>query len=821
MAAASPSLEKVRPARGKRRVGRPSAMENGGASLIAVLSLVRDGFATTRLEIEKRAELGRAIVADRLNMLERLGLVEQGDLGPAIGGRAPRHMRFRADAGGVLVAHVDRGSLAVGLADLAGALIVEHHEAVDLSLGPNAIVERLTALFIWLLDERGGRNKAWGIGLALPEVALVDAHDGELFYTAGLDLLQAWRNFDFATEFSLRFGAPCFVSGATQMLTLGEMRAGGARGVLDVLCVRLDRSVSAGVASNGRLHRGAQGRAGLIGHAPTGEAEDVICHCGARGCLDVVASGEALARQALAEARAGHSRYLAEVIERQGEVTANEVIQGAQLGDALCAEMLARSGGWSEKRWRRSSTSSTRQSSCWRASSPIRERFCWRPSAKASTGSRIRSRRATFGLSAPSLQARRNSSGLRPSCWTVCSIRHARANGSHSARLECSLPLWNFSRARKRNGVGGRPFRRARQFPRPQPDPRQRRSPDLAEAWVSRQGLANPDSRPVMETKGLGPHGERPFPADKLVLTEADADHARAGAFKAAIVLHTTASDWSRHELDGIVTTLNRHGAKVCEVVDCGYDKVRQNRELMRLAEAPIDVVISLPIGSSVVAEGHRRWLGRARNWCCLTTRLPVSGRGWTMCPYRPRTISGSAPSRRNLPRLTSRWKGSSGILTYESEFFVTNEREIAFRKWMGAERPDATVVRGRFRRVDEGETAYMELLRANEDLDAIFVAWDVPALGVLAAIKKGARPLPMVTVDLGEDVAEELGRGGPLKGIAAQRPYHQGMAAALAALLSLIGRIPPVWISSTGLKVTKENLRQAVDDICRFRSAL
>ena len=117
-------------------------------------------------------------------------------------------MRFRADAGGV-VAQVDRGSLAVGLADLAGALIVEHHEAVDLSLGPNAIVERLTALFIWLLDERGGRNKAWGIGLALPEVALVDAHDGELFYTAGLDLLQAWRDFDFATEFSLRFGAPC------------------------------------------------------------------------------------------------------------------------------------------------------------------------------------------------------------------------------------------------------------------------------------------------------------------------------------------------------------------------------------------------------------------------------------------------------------------------------------------------------------------------------------------------------------------------------------------------------------------------------------
>ena len=186
------------------------------------------------------------------------------------------------------------------------------------------------------------------------------------------------------------------MSGATQMLTLGETRAGGARGVLDVLCVRLDRSVSAGVASNGRLHRGAQGRAGLIGHAPTGEAEDVICHCGARGCLDVVASGEALARQALAEARAGHSRYLAEVIERQGEVTANEVIQGAQLGDALCAEMLARSGRLVGEAVAPLVNLLNPAIVVRRASSPIRERFCWRPSAEASTGSRIRSRRATF-----------------------------------------------------------------------------------------------------------------------------------------------------------------------------------------------------------------------------------------------------------------------------------------------------------------------------------------------------------------------------------------------------------------------------------------
>ena len=109
----------------------------------------------------------------------------------------------------------------------------------------------MTALFIWLLDERGGKERVWAIGIALPEVALVEANEGEAFSIASLAVLRAWRNFDFPTELSLRLGAPCWVRNNTEMMTLGEMKAGASRGVRDVLCVRLDRSVSAGIVSDG------------------------------------------------------------------------------------------------------------------------------------------------------------------------------------------------------------------------------------------------------------------------------------------------------------------------------------------------------------------------------------------------------------------------------------------------------------------------------------------------------------------------------------------------------------------------------------------
>jgi len=327
-----------------RRVGRPRVLEGGGGSLAAVLNLVRTETATTRLEIERCSGLGRAVVADRLAILGRFGLVADGDFGPAVGGRAPRHMRFVAETGAVLVAAFDRWYLGVALADLSGRLVVEHHEAIDPLSGPEDVLERLTTLFIWLLDERGGKGRAWGIGLALPEPVAGGAWEAVASGDPALSGGEAWRNFDFAGELSLRFSAPCWTRSGTQMMTIGELKAGAGQGASDTLFVKLDRSISAGIVSDGALHRGAQGLSGLIGHSPTGELSSFTCHCGSKRCLDVMASGDALARDGAAAAEEGRSRYLADMMARNGEIAANDVGHGAQLGDAYCAELLARCG---------------------------------------------------------------------------------------------------------------------------------------------------------------------------------------------------------------------------------------------------------------------------------------------------------------------------------------------------------------------------------------------------------------------------------------------------------------------------------------------
>lgn len=151
-----------------------------------------------------------------------------------------------------------------------------------------------------------------------------------------------------------------------------------------------------------------------------------------------------------------------------------------------------------------------------------------------------------------------------------------------------------------------------------------------------------------MPTIGLGPHGERAFPADQLALTDAEEEQANAGAFSAAIVLHTTTSDWSRQELAGIIAMLGRHCATVSEIVDCGFDKNKQNRELLRLAAASVHAVISLPIGSSGVLEAHRA-VAKAGKKLVLLDNAPSGLRpgvdylAVSSADFRPRRDGGRA----------------------------------------------------------------------------------------------------------------------------------------------------------------------------------
>ncbi|SEA99950.1 Sugar kinase of the NBD/HSP70 family, may contain an N-terminal HTH domain [Pelagibacterium halotolerans] len=304
-------------------------------SLSTVLTLVRTGIASTRQEIERESELGRAVVADRLATLTGLDLVDESELGAASGGRAPRLVRFNADIGRVLVATLDQTALGVGIADLDGHLLMEHHEAIDLASDPSPILNRLIALFEWVLEKHQNRKPVWGVGLSVPgPVAMVEGAD---FLCRTPEFMPGWEGFPFVERLLVHFNAPVWMRSSVETMTMGELKAGGGVGQQTMLFIKVGTRIGAGIAVNGTVYRGAQGAAGLIGQIP-------VATVAGSPTLEAAAGSTAIAAAATTAALSGQSPYLADTLDRLGEITAIDVGQAAQMGDSIATELLSKSG---------------------------------------------------------------------------------------------------------------------------------------------------------------------------------------------------------------------------------------------------------------------------------------------------------------------------------------------------------------------------------------------------------------------------------------------------------------------------------------------
>jgi len=308
--------------------------------LVTVLDEIRLGRSSSRSELVERTGLGRAIVARRVADLIDRGLVTEGDVGPSTGGRPPRQLAFRATAGHVLVADLGATSIDVAITTLDGRILGHIDEPARIEDGPEACLARVDELFAsmraTIKDMPGG---LWGIGIGVP---------GPVEFGSGRPIsppiMPGWDGYPIRARFVARYDAPVWVDNDVNVMALGEWRAGVAVGHDNVVVVKIGTGVGAGIISDGRLHRGAQGSAGDVGHIQVSDDPLIICRCGNIGCLEAYAGGGALGRAGEAAARDGRSPRLALALDKHGLVSAEDVGRAASFGDPVAVAMLQAAG---------------------------------------------------------------------------------------------------------------------------------------------------------------------------------------------------------------------------------------------------------------------------------------------------------------------------------------------------------------------------------------------------------------------------------------------------------------------------------------------
>ena len=310
-------------------------------TLVTVLDLVRGGRARTRPELAELSGLGRGVIAERVAELIDRGLVEDGGIGRSTGGRAPRELRFRADAGVILVAPLGVTAVGVGVTDLAGRVLVQRVEPCDIAAGPDDVLGHVEEILGQLLQSDAVPDgvDVYGVGVGLP---------GPVEFATGRPvsppIMPGWDLYPVRERLAERFRAPVWVDNDVNLMALGELRAGVAQGEANVVFVKIGTGIGAGLVASGKLHRGAQGCAGDIGHVLVAEDTGIVCRCGNVGCLEALAGGAALARDAAVAAMEGRSPYLKALLDRGRPLEASDVGDAAQHGDAAAVGLLLHSG---------------------------------------------------------------------------------------------------------------------------------------------------------------------------------------------------------------------------------------------------------------------------------------------------------------------------------------------------------------------------------------------------------------------------------------------------------------------------------------------
>lgn len=167
----------------------------------------------------------------------------------------------------------------------------------------------------------------WGVAIGVP---------GPVEFTAGLPaappIMPGWDAYPIRDRFHHRLDAPVWVDNDVNLLALAELRTNPDANQ-DMVFVKIGTGIGAGLVSGGRLHRGANGSAGDIGHVAITKATSIVCRCGKFGCLESIAGGAALARDAQQLAIDGGSDGLSALLAKKGRLAAGDVWQCTLEGD--------------------------------------------------------------------------------------------------------------------------------------------------------------------------------------------------------------------------------------------------------------------------------------------------------------------------------------------------------------------------------------------------------------------------------------------------------------------------------------------------------
>lgn len=294
---------------------------------------VNNGNATIQ-ELAKIAGLSVPTVTKAVGELLAMGFVNEYGKQETGEGRRPVLYGLNPDSGYFVGVEIKEGVVNIGLANFRGDLIdfdEEHPCRIDNTAESMRELCDVVKGFI----EKSEVKKEKLINVLFCISGRVNAASG-----------YSYTLYNFTEEpltdiLSDMLGYPASIENDTRAFAYAEFMNGVVHGEKDVLVINASMGLGLGIIINGDLYTGRSGFTGEIGHMHMFNNE-LLCHCGKKGCLETEVSGRALMRTVKERIEAGESSFLTK--DGNSDFTVNDIIDAVVDEDPLCLDVIEHIG---------------------------------------------------------------------------------------------------------------------------------------------------------------------------------------------------------------------------------------------------------------------------------------------------------------------------------------------------------------------------------------------------------------------------------------------------------------------------------------------
>ncbi|MER8902383.1 substrate-binding domain-containing protein [Mesorhizobium sp. M0761] len=312
----------------------------------------------------------------------------------------------------------------------------------------------------------------------------------------------------------------------------------------------------------------------------------------------------------------------------------------------------------------------------------------------------------------------------------------------------------------------------------------------------------------------VGPQGESATPSADVILSDADIAALKDKGYKAALLWHTS-SDFTNAVTAGATDEFARAGITIAVKTDAQFDSARQRSDIETALAAKPNVILALPLDPVTSAEAFRQAVKDGTKLVFLSNLPKGYKQGTDYASIVTDDLFQMGKQAADAMAKAIGGKGKVGYIFHDAAYYVTNQRDQAFKTTIEKVYPDIKIVaeQGISDPARAEELANAMLLQ-HPDLDGIYVTWAEPADGVLSALRgAGNARTKIVTLDLAEPVALDMVKGGNVAALVADKAYELGRAMAASGMKSLLGQPTPAFVVAPALTVTKENVAQGWKD--------